>query len=317
MRPLLWLAAMAFVCAAAPDATFGELAQERAPLCYGKMLATLTSLTNVSTPDLVHAVRHNISDVRNLLDIFVFVFPKHSGPKGEDVWPLLREDLDVGYTVIGDFQDLSHSGVNYTHHDLKKRLKTCLKWKASFLENEPKHGYDAFIRSALDGELVVRPSHDYSKDFWEYIGITPSLAKTGLENLAALERGIIGQLAANYSRVVALTNIWDDAVHADFHDYRKLFRSANTVYGLFPAIYGPDASCNVTLGVDVFETAYNSFGDLNDKVTAYQFYMQHGKHDKAAQVLVEVQDAWAALVAWMKAQDLPALFRCQEDALRA
>jgi len=298
------------VVAAVADDNFGDLAIQKTPAYYRKMLLILPSLTEESMPDSVRALRHNISDVRNLLDIFAFAFPNNTGPANTDVWPKLRGDLDAGYTLIGDFQDLDHSGVNYTRHDLEERLHKCLAWKKKFEANMPRFNYEAFAKSARRDMLFYRPDRLYSKDFWEYIGDSPHMELSGLENMAVLERGIIGQLADNYTRVVSLENIWNVDDHILFHDYRKLFRSANTVHGFFPAVYNTTNDCNVTRGVADFDTAYNMFGDLNDEVTAYQFYIQHHKEKEAAQKKKAIKKDWAALVAWMKAEDLPQLFEC-------
>ncbi len=36
-----------------------------------------------------------------------------------DVWFKLRKGLDEGYQLIGDFQDLAHSGVAYNESDVQ------------------------------------------------------------------------------------------------------------------------------------------------------------------------------------------------------
>jgi hypothetical protein len=275
------------------------------------MLHILPTLTEQSLPAGVRALRHNISDVRNILDIFVFAFPNSTGSHGSDVWPKLRRDLDDGYTLIGDFQDLDHSGVVYTRHDLELRLSKCLKWKTGFEADIQRLDYADFVKRARNDLMFFRPDRMYSKDFWEYVGDVPHMELSGLQNMALLERGIIGQLVEHYQHVVSLTDIWDTENHILFHDFRKLFRSANTVSGFFPGVFDPKGSdCDVARGVADFAAAYDKFGDLNDEVTAYQFYMQHRKVKAAEEKKVLIKTHWAALKAWMQSEDMPQLFGC-------
>jgi hypothetical protein len=295
------------------DDNYGDLAMSKAPLFYNKMLLILPTLTEASLPDEVRALRHNISDVRNVLDIFAFAFPNTTNGKQLDVWPKLRANLDEGYTVIGDFQDLSHSGVKYSQHDLKQRLAVCLKWRRKFEVNMGVLRYEDFIKSARNDQLFFRPTRMYSKDFWEYVGDIPHQDLSGMQNMALLERGIIGQLADNYTRVVSLTDIWDVDNHILFHDFRKLFRSANTVSGYFPGVFNMKSACTAR-GVADFNKAYDMFGDLNDEVTAYQFYVQHHDSPAAEAKKVQIQRDWAALKTWMTSENMPSLLACMRNS---
>ena len=73
----------------------------------------MNTLNYSSMPDDIHGARKATLTLRDLLDVFSPVFPNTS-KTGDDLWGELRTFMDDGYTLLGDFQDLAHSGVNYT-----------------------------------------------------------------------------------------------------------------------------------------------------------------------------------------------------------
>jgi hypothetical protein len=103
--------------------------------------------------------------------------------KYKDIWAKLRDDLDEGYTTIGDFQDLSHSGVNYTQKELNKRRKDCLEWKDDFVDHDKKYDYKTFASNPSTQELFYRPSDELSQFYWQYVGVYPVFSKSGLQSI--------------------------------------------------------------------------------------------------------------------------------------
>jgi hypothetical protein len=77
------------------------------------------------TPSHVDQLRKGILRVRDLLDIFSPIYPNRTVATTKDdhepavivvvdVWSMLRTQLDVGYTVVGQYQDLDHAHIqNY------------------------------------------------------------------------------------------------------------------------------------------------------------------------------------------------------------
>src|SRR6185312_11052426 len=84
------------------------------------------------------------------------------------------------YTVIGNFQDLNHSGVNYTIQELDERRNICLavsnlrtrpqsqrssliwhiQWLNTFLENAVEFNYAVYVASPSLTSFYTRPSSD-------------------------------------------------------------------------------------------------------------------------------------------------------------
>ncbi|GFH07273.1 oxidoreductase [Haematococcus lacustris] len=78
--------------------------------------ARLQACSTLITPLIVDVTQHATVEAaveligrEQGLDIFSWVYPNTTTQ-----WEAVRRDLDAGYEVLGDFQDLDHSGVNYT-----------------------------------------------------------------------------------------------------------------------------------------------------------------------------------------------------------
>lgn len=61
-----------------------------------------------------------------------------------------------GYELIGIFQDLAHSLVEYNETDVATRLAVCLEWKDQFIENEKERGYLHYITHPSKNTLYKR-----------------------------------------------------------------------------------------------------------------------------------------------------------------
>ncbi len=78
------------------------------------------------------------------------------GSSVKDIWIKIRDDLDKGYTTVGDFQDLAHSGVDYNKKELNKRRNACLDWKTTFVKDATKYDYELFVNKVSDTQLFFR-----------------------------------------------------------------------------------------------------------------------------------------------------------------
>lgn len=96
-----------------PLSTYIELAASIVPLQFQSCLTQLNLDSNI-VPDGVKPLRSNLLHARDLIDIFSFAFPPvpcHASTctsRPQDLLLSIRNDLDEGYTLLGDFQDLAH-----------------------------------------------------------------------------------------------------------------------------------------------------------------------------------------------------------------
>ncbi|PNW87368.1 hypothetical protein CHLRE_02g119950v5 [Chlamydomonas reinhardtii] len=161
--------------------------------------------------------------------------------KGRDLWLDMRADLDEGYEVLGDFQDLDHSLVEYNQTDMEVKRAVCLDWQRRISRHSATDRYLEFVSTPLHSDELYTHKHS-SKLFWGYNGVTPDTALTGLQNLALMMRSSqLAQLLAWYPNVTALQpdDLLQDPGHTTFHKFRKLIRSILAVLAEFPELLGP------------------------------------------------------------------------------
>jgi hypothetical protein len=58
-----------------------------------------------------------------------------------------------GYEVIGEFQDLAHSLVEYNATDAARKLAVCLEWQGRFLANEEALNYVQYAANPSNDTL--------------------------------------------------------------------------------------------------------------------------------------------------------------------
>src|ERR1700761_6917330 len=91
-------------------ASYGTMALEIGPSLFAKAMEQNGSLDYTTSPhnSALSSFRKALLDARDVLDIFAFAYPLPSAKHVTDPWLRVRDDLNVGYTCIGDFQDLAH-----------------------------------------------------------------------------------------------------------------------------------------------------------------------------------------------------------------
>mmetsp|Transcript_9653 Transcript_9653/g.23968 ORF Transcript_9653/g.23968 Transcript_9653/m.23968 type:complete len:415 (-) Transcript_9653:442-1686(-) len=249
-----WLCVFFLAQTLALQESYWDLAEQTCgPAVYKAIQLLPTILTKDSGPGDVKQLRFALLEARELLDIFSFAFslPTRTSDdmgaweadasnqpelaRAKDIWLKLRHDLDEGYEVIGDFQDLAHSLVEYNATDAAQKLAVCLEWQSRFLANDQAWNYVQYAASPSHGTLY-RHTH-MSKLFWGYKHHLPQYNKTGLQNLGVMVRDCqLAQLNDNYTRLLSLETIWEEPEHGQFHLFRKLIRSVIGVLQFFPQL---------------------------------------------------------------------------------
>jgi len=290
--------------------SYGQLAQIMAPPAYRNILQYLPEFNKHTTPGQVETLRKSILVARDYLDIFVFAYPNMSivDQSSEDQWKILRDTLDDGYEIIGDFQDLNHSDVDYSHHEEEKRRQICLDWIIHFENLNGKHNFALVVKSASLGHFFYRSSKDLSPFFWGSIQALPLLSLSALQNVALMERSLIQVLASNFPIITTLEKVYKTEKYDILHEYRKVIRSVIAVESEF-AIMNHTAAC-VKVGIAFLDQLYSQIGNLGNKVFEYQFYSDNGDNGKAKRKKEEIVVEWATIQAYFTPSLGGANFAC-------
>jgi hypothetical protein len=275
--------------------TYNELSVKYTKAAYSKI--NLDDLNENSNPGDLGPLRKSILLTRTYLDIFVYSYPTGTSLSNPDIFEILRSDLNKGYTLIGNFDDLHF--VNYTSSDKQKLLGKCLDWKSVFASDIGTCNFGKYL-SASGSKLYYRNKTELSTDFWGLIPEVPELNLTGYQNIALLSTGQINNCITNFHIIVKLEEIWKDEYHEQFHDYRKLIRGINFIPNYFPEAY----KINVGKYTDILQDAYNSFGKLNDIINEYSYYEKKGDSKIASQKRDQVISMWHDLRSWMGTEDI-------------
>jgi len=277
------------------DLSYAALGNDSIPENYFSLLEELPSLNSSTQPWEVHTLRKNIGYFRDLLDMFVYAFNNCTGDSCTDLWGKLRKDVNDGYTLIGNYQDLNHSGVNYTNAQRIQLLDVCLSWLDNFTKDMKTYDYASVVWTADPNAMFVRPKSKLSPYFWGQVVPIPDLAITGLQNLAILEYALSLESVLNYTTVMTLPEVYTTQNHSIFHGYRKLSRSILSIatYSVFDKLSCTENALAIVLDM------YNNFGNLNDEVTAYQIYKENGEQEEEQEEKVIVIAGWAQLQKWM------------------
>lgn len=293
------------------EPSYGQLAREYVPKQYARVLDLLPNLTSTTLPSEVKELRVSLLQIRNLLDVFVFAYPPgHKNKTGRDLWYRTRRCFDEGYEVLGKFQDLAHSLVEYNDTDVIATRQPCLDWQQDLRETADEYDYQQYLSSPSVYQIYQRPLSCLSHLFWDGT-FTPDHDLTGFQNLAKLQDIMLSKLTSQYDSVCALTEVYAEAEHLVFHDFRKRMRTIYDVADLFPEMFRSDAS----LHLDILWQTFKKFGSVNDEIFAYQFYADRDEKDKAADAKKKVVCDWQATVKWMAQVDFCHHMVCIQNSL--
>jgi len=282
------------------NATYGQLAQQYIGYWYSLFLQELPELNATSDPGLVNPLRKACLFVRDMLDVFAYAYPTPVKAGDLDLWVKTREMFNDGYTWIGNFQNLNHSSINYTEKELDHLRNICLWWKGNYTQFNATYNVDHYLFNPDIYNYYFRDAATvYSEFFWQNVVFPaqPTITSmkqnyTGLSILTFLEANLIQLAIDRYQSVYNLDEVYTIDKHAEFHDYRKLIRAITGVPTLFP--YSTPLFVNASLvNMNTSVGLYNSFGNLNDNATAYQFYAAHN----STYMLTEAARLWT-IIGW-------------------
>lgn len=304
--------------------SYGNLAQLYCSKWFWTASSNLLNDLNAQTqPTAVRNLRQSILMLRDMVDVFAFAFPNStsssesvlSKKKKEDIWDTLRSDLNDGYTFIGNFQDLSKSGINYTQQELNDRRNSCLAWSLDFQEHNISHQYYLYTTEPSLSELFYRSDKKLSDLFWGSVTVRPRYDLSGYQNLAMLMDGLLNESRDDLPTTLSIIHPYVN--HTEFHDYRKLVRGIITLSPYFPEIYsGPGFDgCTVVDSLAILTNVYDKFGKINDEINAYDYYVSKGNVQKAQQLAAQIDTDWPATIDWIQVSGVEKSIECLDNTL--
>lgn len=304
--------------------TFRQLAQSMMPEWYESMILELDIFTPTVQPGDVYRVRKILLKTRDLWDVFSLTYPNqttrvvskatpsrsssnnnadNSYSHAVDFWYLIRRQLNAGYTVVGEFQDLENSHIRYKSKDMQKRRKKVLQWKQDFLNFRQTYNDTvtvAFLRHPENGCY----EHVHSHLFWDDTGSLPRGSDLATDCLHILGVRQAQRAVMYLRRIVQYKTILDEEAHDDYHNLRKQLRSLTDEFDVFQWTMFPMTAAAYH-AVDTLFTARKLLGDMNDDWTAHSFYTKHNEHHRQQERLAkQIQERWDNFKVWLVDSDL-------------
>ncbi len=82
--------------------------------------------------------------------------------------------MNVGYTILGNFQDLNHSGVNYTQKQYDALLGQCLSWSSNYTSMNVSYSVDRYVLNPDPVKYYFRDVSKYSEVIFMILPLAPS-----------------------------------------------------------------------------------------------------------------------------------------------
>lgn len=292
---------------APPGMTYAELANRMLPPWYeATLIAVEQDLDNDQMqPSTVAKARKVLLMTRSLLDVFSPVYSEHS------LWRELRKQFKHGYELVGYFQDLDHSGVDYNEELLEKRLKDVVDWTVGFALFRQEHHVEQFVFLGAKPDQCTRQKSSHL--FWTDMPVLPcgsDSAHASVQNLAHVQlTNAVGywQMIHNYTSVIPVER------EEQFHNLRKELRIFLDEYKLFGDVLLEDPDEDA---LNILDEAQTKLGDINDAWTAYDIYTTEKTHKKDQEALaIQIDGLWLDFLTWASQNDLPSVMQSMLDML--
>ncbi len=273
--------------------------------------------TPVTLPHQTKDLRRLVGDVRDLLDIFCFAYPK----QGEDVWREIRKELALGYRRVGAFKDLfdaqevsDPAEATYDPVEVKALCLKILDWKRGLLARRQR--FADYLSRPKTHKFVFRQGEELAPFFWgEYGAQTEPVYDDagqigGASNLRRLIRRLCNRLSPDVkllARPLDEGGVGDIAGrkqhHQDnreiFHLFRKRLRTIVKLHGRFPL--QPRGGVDPATLVAAIERVVVALGDLNNTVLAYERASGRSERERLAN---PINERWRQIKKDIRTEDM-------------
>ncbi|MBL6990237.1 MAG: hypothetical protein ISR65_10685 [Bacteriovoracaceae bacterium] len=293
--------------------SYGELAKKSVYSLYKDMLDELKKFDKKILPHEAKALRKQIGNTRGYIDLFPFAY------KSEKGLAELRDGLDEGYEVMGEFKDLYDiQGVDvddadYDKDEVKKLRNAVLDWKDSFGKSSRQKEFKDLLANPAK-KIVDIKRKNLSRFFWGGVDQKPLNRLTGVENISRLAKNLLDLARDDYDDAKQLDDVLDHEEAESFHDFRKRIRTVLKITAFFPHIV-EDTSKKVDNSFDTLNVLVGKYGDINDSITAHFKYLEDDRDKKAKDAAKKAEKEFKKLKKWQKEEEIDAVVETFLDAL--
>lgn len=249
--------------------------------------SALSEFDENTLPHEAKDLRKQLVRLRDVIDIF-----SHNFIHELKLWDNVRDGLDEGYTVIGDYKDLYDANPeaveaisagripDYSDRSkLKARRKKVLNWKKKyFSKNGLQHDIEALFADIRPLQGEIQSSKKFSKFFWGGVNTLPNQTFTPAENARLLIDAQTNLARAEHERVLALKDPTTHAGELIFHDHRKRLRTivkvCHVANELLSNTCDPEA-------VEELAKLVSQLGSIEDLIITGRHLEEDGKKSKA------------------------------------
>lgn len=248
----------------------------------------IKEFNNETLPHQAKDLRKQIVRLRDILDVY-----SHNFSHELNLWDDVRDDLDDGYTVVGDFKDLFdtnqeavralENGGQPEYKDKKKlneRREKVLAWKKQYFAEGglSEKIWVLFLDiHELDSNNLVN-SKKYSDFFWGGVTAQPLASASPAQNARRLIDAQADLAVHEHPAVLEMKDPSSEKNEIIFHDHRKRLRTivkvCNVANSLTPETCATDA-------VKEIESLVVDLGAIEDLIITGRHLEDDGKKNKA------------------------------------
>jgi hypothetical protein len=247
----------------------------------------LTEFDNDTLPHEAKDLRKQLVTVRDMLDVFA-----HNFAQNFVLWDDVRDALDKGYTVIGNYKDLFDANPdavealrqqrtpNYPDaKKVKERRNKVLAWKEQYFRSQGiRHQIKSLFSEISPLQRDVRNEVKFSRFFWGGVDNRPSELLSPSENakLLAQAQGLVAR--EEHSEFLHLEDPTSHSGELLFHDHRKRLRTIVKICNIANKL--KNDTCN-TAAMRSLADLVTKLGDIEDLIITGRHFEDDNKNSKA------------------------------------
>jgi hypothetical protein len=314
--------------AAATDSRFQQTSQASASQGYTDSIKALADeaisvvdkgmreFNEKTLPHEAKDLRKQIVRLRDILDIFA-----HNLAHKIDLWDEVRDGLDDGYTVVGDYKDLFDTDSEAVRaveagkqpeyknpKKLKERRKKVLEWKSIYFAD---NGLSGKIKALFLSTKELNPSNiinskRYSSFFWGGVDSQPLSAASPAENARRLIDAQAELATREHHDVLDIKDPSTEKNELIFHDHRKRLRTIAKICNVANSLTAE--TCN-SAAVKEIESLVVDLGEIEDLIITGRHLREDGEKKKAENSYDDAQKLFKKLKKRFEGQDMLAALK--------